>query len=59
MEPGAWAGSVIHLTGDQVYVLVSQDRWDKSKMMIAWLLKEVQSGEDVPFKQLESYIRVS
>ena len=29
-KPGAWAGTVIHTDSEEVCVLVSQEKWDKT-----------------------------
>jgi hypothetical protein len=45
--PGAWAGSVIHTDGKSVYVLVSQEKWDKSKGMIRDTLREMEDNGNI------------
>ena len=51
--PGAWAGSVISTTTEQVRVEVSQDKWLKTKEYIAWIIAHLDSDKGIPFKQLE------
>jgi len=56
-EPGAWAGSVCHTSDGQVTVLLSEDRWVKTKEMIAGLHEVLHRLEDpgkFDFKKLES-----
>jgi hypothetical protein len=33
-RPGAWAGAVVVATGEGVYLLVSQEKWDKVKVLL-------------------------
>jgi len=47
--PGAWAGSVISTTAEQVRVEVSQDKWLKTKEYIAWIIKQLDSNKGIPF----------
>jgi len=37
MEPGDWAGSIVHSSKGLVCVLLMQECWDKTKSMISWL----------------------
>jgi len=36
-KPGAWAGTVIHTDSEEVCVLVSQEKWDKTRKWISWM----------------------
>jgi len=51
--PGAWAGSVISTTMEQVRVEVSQDKWCKTKEYIKWIKCKLDQEQGIPFKQLE------
>jgi hypothetical protein len=53
--PGAWAGSIVFTSDGYVSVSVSQERWDKGKVIVAWLHEQVTTSDEVPFKLLESY----
>jgi len=55
-EPGAWSGSIVHTSSDQVEVLISQERWDKAKMILEWIVRQMSEFDaTVEFKTLESY----
>jgi hypothetical protein len=65
MEPGAWAGMVLWATEVDVWKMVTQERWDKTKRKIDWMWRvcEGERGGDIgskcpknhyPHKQLES-----
>jgi hypothetical protein len=41
-RPGAWSGSCVETTDTQVLVSVSQERWDKTRVKIAWMVAEVE-----------------
>ena len=43
--PGAWASTVISTDGDGVFVTVSQEKWDKSKTMIAATIAEANGDK--------------
>ena len=32
--PGAWSGSIVQIKNDGVYLLISQEKWNKTKSMI-------------------------
>ena len=51
--PGAWAGSVISTDSEQVLVEVAQDKWDKTKKYLDWIVKNYCEEDGIPFKQLE------
>lgn len=51
--PGAWAGSVIHTVNDLVTVLVSEEKWEKTKRWIEWLSDNVDNKEGLDHKELE------
>jgi hypothetical protein len=54
MVPGPWAGSIVDAAGG-VFVLISQECWDKVKGMPKWLREVVNSGLLIDRKTLESY----
>jgi hypothetical protein len=43
--PGAWGGAMTSTDGDNVYVTVSQEKWDKSKAMIAKTMEEISATD--------------
>ena len=52
--PRAWAGSIIHTDNALVSVLVSEEKWDKTKTWIAWVLKHVMDKKGLNYKDLLS-----
>jgi hypothetical protein len=52
-DPGPWAGSIVKAK-DDVYVLISQERWDKVKGMLQWLWLSLDYGLPIDQKTLES-----
>ncbi len=55
-EPGAWSGSIVHSSSDQVEVLVSQERWDKAKSILSWIRAQMTEFDNtIDFKILESH----
>ena len=52
----AWAGSVVHTVYGQVTRTVSQEKWDKTRKIVAWMKEVIESGADeIDYKTLESY----
>ena len=51
--PGAWAGTIIHTVDGAVTVLVSQEKWDKTKLWIHWLKDLVDKGEEISHNTLQ------
>ena len=52
--PGAWAGSIIRTDQGQVRSLVSQEKWDKTKMLLKETKKLLTNDrEGLPRKRLE------
>jgi hypothetical protein len=51
--PGAWAGTIIHTSNGMVTVLVSQDKWDKTKKWINWMSDVLSRGNEISHKELE------
>jgi hypothetical protein len=52
-EPGPWAGSVVH-TSNGVEVLVSQEKWDKTKKILEEIQAELNEGDSLNFVKLRS-----
>jgi hypothetical protein len=52
--PGAWAGSSVAIMKEGVAVTVSQEKWDKMKMMVNKWKARVDGKEDCNRKELES-----
>jgi hypothetical protein len=42
--PGPWAGTVTHTEGGRVVEMVSQEKWDKAKLLIAELAEMIPKG---------------
>lgn len=54
-EPGPWSGSLCHSSGVQVEVLISQERWDKTKAILSWIKIQLEeNGGMFEFKALRS-----
>mmetsp|Transcript_20485 Transcript_20485/g.29214 ORF Transcript_20485/g.29214 Transcript_20485/m.29214 type:complete len:595 (-) Transcript_20485:2495-4279(-) len=53
--PGAWAGAIVMTADGFVSVSISQERWDKAKCILNWIQEHVTTGDDIPFKLLESH----
>ena len=49
--PGPWAGTVIHTAGRHVLGMVSQVKWDKTKLLIAELGEMIPKGA-LPLQRL-------
>lgn len=54
MEPGPWAGSIVHTHEGQVIITISRDRWIKAQGMILWIHDRVTANEPLDHK-LEQY----
>ena len=52
--PCAWAGSIEHSDGAAVTVLVSEEKWEKMKKWIKWVLKQLQNTEGILYQDLLS-----
>jgi hypothetical protein len=54
-SPGAWAGGLFRTSPTNVYVSVSQDKWDKAKTLIESLWDQIeQAGGSVDGSKLDS-----
>lgn len=51
-HPGAWAGTVIHTDGEEVCVLVSQEKWDKTRRWISWMKEHTDAKQKFCHKEL-------
>ena len=45
--PRAWAGSIVHSDLEQVTVLVSEEKWNKTKHWIRWVLEQIGESEGI------------
>ena len=52
--PRAWAGSIVHSDQEQVTVLVSEEKWNKTKHWIRWVLEQIGESEGIPYRKLLS-----
>ena len=52
--PRAWAGSIVHSDLEQVTVLVSEEKWNKTKHWIRWVLEQIGESEGIPYRKLLS-----
>jgi len=53
LEPGAWAGTVVHSSKGEVSVLIGQKKWDKTKLWIDWMSEHVEDEDGMDHKELE------
>ena len=51
--PRAWSGSIVHSDGGNVTVLVSEQKWEKTKKWIAWVLEHVEDDLGLRHNELE------
>ena len=51
--PRAWAGTIVHSDGGVVSVLVSEEKWSKTKYWIKWVLDQLDEVKGIPHKELE------
>ena len=54
LTPRAWAGSILHTDQGLVTVLVSEEKWAKTKTWINWVLTHCEQKEGLPYKELLS-----
>ena len=52
--PGAWAGTLIH-TREGVELLISQERWEKTKLILSNIQEQTEENGTLDFKSLESW----
>ena len=52
--PRAWAGSIVHSDDAAVTVLVSEEKWEKTKKWIKWVLDQVKNTEGILYQELLS-----
>ena len=53
LTPRAWAGTIVHTDNGVVTVLVSEEKWEKTKKWIKWVLDHVDDKEGISHKELE------
>ena len=53
VTPRAWAGTIIHSDNNAVTVLVSEEKWGKTKDWINWVLERVNDKAGILHKELE------
>ena len=53
-EAGAWTGSVVWTSNNQIVVLVTQDRWDKVKSKLQWIVDHIDDACGLNGKTLQS-----
>ena len=51
--PRAWAGSIVHSDADMVTVLVSEEKWKKTKDWLKWVLTHEGDEQGLAHKELE------
>jgi hypothetical protein len=54
-SPGPWAGSIVIVDGGVIYLMVSQERWDKAVEIVNWIAEQIAVSDTIDFKKLESY----
>ena len=54
LTPRAWAGSILHSDKDAVTVLISEEKWEKTKNWIAWVLENFDRKRGIPYQELLS-----
>ena len=52
--PRAWAGAIVHSDQDSVTLLVSEEKWLKTKNWIYWVLEHVDDDQGISHKELLS-----
>jgi hypothetical protein len=53
-ETGAWTGSVVWTTDNQLSVMTTQDKWDKTRDHLAWIKANVGNEDGMNGKVLKS-----
>jgi hypothetical protein len=54
-SPGPWAGSTVHSNDNNVWIQISQERWDKLKLILTWIQDQLLRSDGIEFKQLEKH----
>jgi hypothetical protein len=61
-RPGAWAGAVVVTTGEGVYLLVSQEKWDKVKVLLTEVIDMWETSKNnmsrKRFEQIRSFFKL-
>jgi hypothetical protein len=56
LEPGPWAGSIVYTSHGSVTVQISQERWDKLKIILLWIKDQLlHQSNGIEHKQLEQH----
>ena len=50
--PGAWAGAVVYVTADGIFLLTSEEKWDRTKTAINKWHERVSKQEPLDFREL-------
>lgn len=53
-ETGAWTGSVVWTSNNQLSVLTTQEKWDKTKSHLEWINSNINNPEGLENKRLQS-----
>jgi hypothetical protein len=53
--PGPWAGSIIQTENGVLCFSISQERWEKTKLILNWTDNSTTECDKIEFKTLESY----
>jgi hypothetical protein len=54
METGAWTGSIVWTSGDKIIVKTTQEKWDKARRHIVWMVENQKNVEGMDGKTLQS-----
>jgi hypothetical protein len=52
---GGWAGPTVHSSHGSVFVLIAQERWDKTKTILTWIQDQLRPDHGFDHKLLEKY----
>jgi hypothetical protein len=53
-ETGAWTGSIVWTSNDHISVKTTQEKWDKLKMHLRWLVDNTDNKEGLDNRKLQS-----
>jgi hypothetical protein len=53
-ETGAWTGSVVWTSENQLVVMTTQDKWDKAREQLAWVQSNIRNPKGMDGKTLKS-----
>jgi hypothetical protein len=54
LEPGAWAGGVMHSSNDEVTILVTEERWAKTRKILRRIELDMDSSSGMKYDLLNS-----